>query len=68
MSLRLLDRMLSLAEDYLMRAKEYRRLASRTDDDLIAACLVELAEIYEEEALGLAPSEHAQDAQGGSHT
>lgn len=60
--------MTSLAEEYVSRAKEYRRLASRTDDYIIAAYLLELAEAYEEEALSLAQPEHAQDAQGGPHT
>jgi hypothetical protein len=39
-----------IAEEYLSRAKEYRRLAERTGDQLIAEYLIDLAEAYEEEA------------------
>ncbi len=46
--------MQGLVEEYQRRAREYRRLVERTDDPLIAACLIELAEVYEEQAQGLA--------------
>lgn len=46
--------MQGLVEEYQRRAREYRRLVERTDDPLISAYLIELAEAYEEEALGLA--------------
>jgi hypothetical protein len=48
--------MQGLVEEYQRRAREYRRLLERTNDPLIVACLIELAEVYEEEALGLAQS------------
>lgn len=44
------DDMDSVANEYRKRAEEYRRLASETADDIIAACLIELAETYEEAA------------------
>jgi hypothetical protein len=46
--------MQGLVEEYQRRAREYRRLVERTDDPLIAAYLIELAEVYEEEARNLA--------------
>jgi hypothetical protein len=58
----------SLAEDYLSRAKEYRRLAEREGDSAISAYLLELAETYEEDALDLKASPAVPHAQPGSRT
>lgn len=45
-----LGRMPDLAETYLTRAQECRRLAGRADDPILIEYLTELAEALEEEA------------------
>jgi hypothetical protein len=47
--------MLSTSEEYLKRAREYRRLAREAHDSTIETYLLVLAEQYEEEAQDLGP-------------
>jgi hypothetical protein len=52
-ALRHFDQVPDSSSSYAERAEEYRRLATETDDPVIAACLVELATQYERLAQGL---------------
>jgi hypothetical protein len=54
--------------EFLKKAAEYRRLADSTDDNVIVACLIEIAEQYEELAQRLEQPQTSLSAPEGSRT